>query len=54
MKAPELHDTAAYKDLPPVERIAQTFRTLEQMRRTKHFPIVLMNTKQKDRIVIYE
>ena len=45
---------AYYKELPPVERIAQTFRTLEQMRRTKHFPIVLMNTKQKDRIVIYE
>ena len=43
-----------YKDLPPVERIAQTFRMLEKMRRTKHFPIVLMNTMTKDRIVIYE
>lgn len=43
-----------YKELPPTERIAQTFRTLEKMRRTKHFPIVLMNTMSKDRIVIYE
>ncbi|MBE6577809.1 MAG: hypothetical protein E7653_06700 [Ruminococcaceae bacterium] len=43
-----------YKDLPPVERIAQTFRTLEKMRRTKHFPVVIMNTMTKDRIVIYE
>ena len=43
-----------YKDLPPVERITETFRTLEKMRRTKHFPLVLMNTMNKERIVIYE
>ena len=43
-----------YKDLPPVERIVQTFRTLEKMKRTKHFPVVIMNTMTKDRIVIYE
>jgi hypothetical protein len=45
---------AYYKDLPPVARIAQTFRMLEQMRCTKHFPIVLMNTEHRERIVIYE
>ena len=45
---------AYYKDLPPVGRIAESFRTLEKMRRTKHFPVVLMNTMSKDRIVIYE
>ena len=43
-----------YKDLPPVERIVQTFRTLEKMRCTKHFPVVIMNTMTKDRIVIYK
>ena len=43
-----------YKDLPPVERIAQSFRTLEKMRRTKHFPLVLMNTMTQERVVIYE
>ena len=43
-----------YKDLPSVERIAQTFRVLEKMRRTKHFPVVIMNTMTMDRIVIYE
>ena len=43
-----------YKALPPVERIAQSFRVLEKMRRTKHFPIVMMNTMSQERIVIYE
>ena len=43
-----------YKDLPPVERIAQSFRALEKMRRTKHFPLVLMNTMTQERVVIYE
>ena len=42
-----------YKELPAVERIAQTFRLLEKMRRTKHFPVVMMNTMTKERIVIY-
>ena len=41
-----------YKDLPPVERISESFRVLEKTRRNKHFPIVIMNTMQKDRIVI--
>ena len=43
-----------YKDLPPVERIAQSFRVLEKMRRTKHFPVVMMNTVSQERIVIYQ
>ena len=43
-----------YMDLPPVERIAKTFRTLEKMRRTKHFPVVLMNTMTKESVIIYE
>ena len=43
-----------YKDLPPVERIAQSFRVLERMRRTKHFPVVMMNTVSQERIVIYQ
>ena len=43
-----------YKDLPPVERIVKSFRALENMKRNKQFPVVIMNTMTKDRIVIYE
>ena len=45
---------AYHKDLPPIERIVQSFRDLEKMRRTKHFPVVLMNTMSRERIVVYE
>ena len=43
-----------YKDLPAVERIAQTFRVLESDRRRRQFPVVMMNTMTKERVVIYE
>ena len=45
---------AYYKDLPPKERIAQSFRILEKARSTKYFPVVMMNTVSRERIVIYE
>lgn len=44
----------AYNNLPPAERIAEAVRVVEKMRGAKHFPVVVMNTKEKDRIVIYE
>ena len=43
-----------YKGLPPAERIAASFRATEKMRRSRHFPVVIMNTMSKERIVIYE
>ena len=42
------------KDLPPLERIAEAFRTVELGAQSIHFPIVVMNTKTNDRTVIYE
>lgn len=41
-----------YRDLPPVERIAEIFRAVNRTASAGHFPLVIMNTKTKDRIVI--
>ena len=38
--------------LPPIERIAETFRVVEKSGDSKHFPIVVMNTKTHGRVVI--
>lgn len=43
-----------HNDLPPEERIAEAVRVVEKARGAKHFPVVIMNTKEKDRIVICE
>ena len=43
-----------YSNLPPVERIAEAFRCLNKLRSPKYFPLVIMNTKTKERIVVYE
>ena len=43
-----------YKSLPPVERIIESLRAVNSLEKENFFPIVLMNTKKKDRIVIYE
>ena len=45
---------AFHRELPPVERITEAFRTLREMKQVNHFPIVIMNTKSNDRIVVYE
>ena len=45
---------AYYKDLPAIERITAAFKALEKTRNNKQFPIVIMNTVSKDRIVIYK
>ena len=42
-----------HKNLPPIERITETVRTVEKTRATKHFPIVIMNTKENNKIIIY-
>ena len=42
----------ANRDLPPVERIAEAFRTIEEGTANRHFPIVVMNTKTDERIII--
>lgn len=39
-------------DLPPVERLAEIFRTTARGCKAVHFPIVIMNTKTDERIVI--
>lgn len=41
-----------HQDKPPIERIVQAFRMVERTERDCQFPIVIMNTKQKERIVI--
>ena len=42
------------QDQPPVERIAKAFRDVEVIESEIQFPVVIMNTKMKDRIVIYK
>ena len=42
------------KSLPPIERIAEAFRDVERIEYEVQFPIVIMNTKSKQRVVIYE
>ena len=41
-----------YRDLPPIERIVESFRAVAEGSNNRIFPIVIMNTKQKERIVI--
>ena len=41
-------------DLAPIDRIAGAFRTIEAGDASKHFPIVVMNTKSKTSEVIYK
>ena len=41
-------------DLPPAERIADAFRTAQRLKAEIEFPVVIMNTRSKERIVVYE
>jgi len=42
------------RHLPPAERIADAFRAVRELRPNKVFPIVIMNTETKERIIISE
>lgn len=42
------------RDLPPIERITEIFHTIERADKSVHFPVVIMNTRSDERIVIYE
>ena len=44
---------AINKDLPPVDRIAEAFRAIEKVKYEMQFPIVIMNTKNNERVVLY-
>ena len=45
---------AMNRELAPIDRIAGAFRAIEAGDASRHFPIVVMNTKSKTREVIYK
>ena len=44
---------AINKDITPVDRIAEAFRAIENVKYEMQFPVVIMNTKNKERVVLY-